>query len=100
MEIMTKKEQTELLEKFFGELQKKIDTIENRIAMLQAPEKMLNRAEVAGMLGITYHQVAQLSYEKSKEQSKGRRELPYIRVGRSILYKHSDVLAVLERIKS
>lgn len=85
MEILTKKEQVELFERHFGELKREIEAINAKISMFQASEKMLNRAEVAKTLGISYHQVAKTPLNSTK-------------IGSRFMYKQSDVLDYAEKI--
>lgn len=53
-------------------------------------EKLLTRKEAAEFLGLTEHTLAVWASNK-------RYDLPYVKVGRLVKYRYSDLLAFVER---
>lgn len=88
----------DVLCKMVQELTSKIEKLELMIQNQNTSSKMLNRAEVADLLGITWQQVATLSFE-NEQQKTHKKILPCKKVGKNFLYDRKKVLEAKSTLK-
>ena len=89
MDILDKK--STIVHSFFAEMNEMLDlitkTLKNRTPHLNG-EKFLTKKEVCKALSIS---------ERTLQEWRSSRVLPYIKLNGKILYRHSDILKCLER---
>jgi hypothetical protein len=80
-----------------SELMQEIHLLRGEIALLGNSKKKVNRLKASQYLGLSYSQMGTISYEKGIDKPKGKKRVPFVRVGGSLLYEMEDLKAEKER---
>lgn len=99
MELLTKQEHQQILDSYLGSIIKEIQDIKAHLKKIHNPEELITRADVAKKLGISYHHVMGISYNRETEQPSKRKVLPCINVGGNLMYRLSEVIEYETKIK-